>query len=80
MKLYKILDLKVKLKTDEIKFQPIMTVKWEEKVLQCDKCEVKLSRQDPQENNFFVCQCVHLPYNYLKFIHYFGYNDDIAVS
>ena len=40
MKLCKILGLNVKLKPDESKFSPIMTVKWEEKVLKCDNPEV----------------------------------------
>ena len=44
MKLCKILGLDVQLKNDERKFWPIMTVKWEEKVLKCDKSEVRLSR------------------------------------
>ena len=45
MKLCEISGLNVKLKNDEGKFSPIMTVKWEEKVLKCDKpelCEVRL--------------------------------------
>ena len=40
MKLCKILGLKVELKNDKSKFSPIMTFKWEEKVLKCDKSEV----------------------------------------
>ena len=45
MKLCKILGLNVKLKNDESKSSPIMTVKWEEKVLKCDKgVEVHLLR------------------------------------
>ena len=43
MRVGKILSLNVKLKNDESKFLPIMTVKWEEKVLKCDKCEVRSS-------------------------------------
>ena len=43
MKDCKILSLNVKLKNDESKFSPIMTVKWEEKVLKCDKCEERSS-------------------------------------
>ena len=41
MKLCKILDLNVKLKDDESKLLPELTVKWEEKVLKVDKCEVQ---------------------------------------
>ena len=44
MKLCKILSLNVKLKNDKRKFLPIMTVKWEEKVLKCDKREVRSSQ------------------------------------
>ena len=44
MKLCKILGLNVKLENDESKFSPIMTVKWEEKVLKCDKRVVQSSR------------------------------------
>ena len=44
MKLCKILGLNVKLENDESKFLPIMTVKLEEKVVKCDKREVRLSR------------------------------------
>ena len=44
MKLCKILGLNVKLKNDESKSSPIMTVKWEEKVLKCDKGVVRSSR------------------------------------
>ena len=44
MKLSKILGLNVKLKNEESKSSPIMTVKWEEKVLKCDKGEARLSR------------------------------------
>ena len=40
MKLCKILGPNVKLKHDESVFSPIMTVQWEEKVLNCDKREV----------------------------------------
>ena len=40
----KILDLNVKVKTDESKNLPIMTVKCEDEVLKCDKCEVRLPR------------------------------------
>ena len=47
MKLCKILGLNVKLKNDESKILPIMTVKWEEKVLKCEECEVRLSRSGP---------------------------------
>ena len=36
MKLCKVLDLKVKVKTDKSKFQPIMTVECEDEVLKCD--------------------------------------------
>ena len=43
MELCKILGLNVKLKNDKSKFSPIMTVKWEEKVLKCDKREARLS-------------------------------------
>ena len=41
----KILGLNVKLKNDESKFSTIMTVKWEENVLKCDKGEVWSSWQ-----------------------------------
>ena len=34
----------MKMKTEERKNLPIMTVKWENNVLNCDKCEVQLSR------------------------------------
>ena len=44
MNVSKILGLNVKQKNDESKFLLIMTVKWEEKVLICDKCGVQLSR------------------------------------
>ena len=44
MKICKLLDLNVKLKDDESKFLPDLTVKWEEKVLKVDKCEVQWSR------------------------------------
>ena len=46
MKLCEILGLNVKLKNDhdKRKILPIMTVKWEEKVLKCDKREVRLSQ------------------------------------
>ena len=40
MKICKILGLNVKLKNDESKFLPIMTVKWEERVLKCGEGEV----------------------------------------
>ena len=43
MKLCNNLGLNVKLKTDESKFLPTMTVKWEENVLECDKPEVRSS-------------------------------------
>ena len=39
MKLCKLLGLNVKLKNDERKFSPEITVKWEESVLKCDKRE-----------------------------------------
>ena len=44
MKLRKILGVNVKLKNERRKFSPIMTVKWEEKVLKCDKRKVQSSR------------------------------------
>ena len=44
MKLCKILGLNVKLKNYESIFSPIMTVKREENLLKCDKCEVRSSR------------------------------------
>ena len=44
IKLGKILGLNVKLKNDESKFSVIMTGKWEEKVLKCDKREAQSSR------------------------------------
>ena len=43
----KLLDLNVKVKgvnTEESKIWPIMTVKGEDVVLKCDKCEVRLAR------------------------------------
>ena len=40
MKLCKIFGLNVKLKNDKSKFSPIMTVKWEENVLKCDKRDI----------------------------------------
>ena len=43
MKLHKILGLNVRMKNDVSKVSPIMTVKWEEKVLKCDKREVRSS-------------------------------------
>ena len=44
MKLGKILGLNVKLKNDESNSSSMMTVMWEEKVLKCDKHEVKSLR------------------------------------
>ena len=44
MILCKILGLNVKLKNDKSKSSPIMTVKWEEQVLKCDKGEARSSR------------------------------------
>ena len=44
MKLCKILGLNVKLKNYKSIFSPIMTVKREENLLKCDKCEVRSSR------------------------------------
>ena len=44
MKLCKILGLNVKLENYESIFSPIMTVKREENLLKCDKCEVRSSR------------------------------------
>ena len=49
VKLCKILGLNVKLKSDESKFLPIMTVKWGKKVLKCAKCEVRSSRKFPRK-------------------------------
>ena len=43
MRLYKILDFNVKVKADESKFWPIRTLKCENEVSKCDKCEVRLS-------------------------------------
>ena len=43
MKLSKVLGLSVKLKNDESRFSPVMTVKWEETVLKGDKGEVRSS-------------------------------------
>ena len=37
----------MKLKNDESKFLSIMTVKWEEKVLKCEKNEVRLTPAGP---------------------------------
>ena len=37
MKLYKIVGLNVKLKNEDSKLSPTMTVKWEEKMLKSDK-------------------------------------------
>ena len=48
MKLCKILGLNVKLKNDYCKFLPMMTVKWDKKVLKCGKREVQSSRLVPQ--------------------------------
>ena len=44
------MSLNVKLKNNESKFLSIMTVKWEEKVLKCDKNELRLLRQVPLIN------------------------------
>ena len=44
MKLCKIVGLNVKVKTDESKNLPIMTDKWENNALNCDKCEVLVTR------------------------------------
>ena len=44
MKLTKILGLNVKLKNDESKFLPIMTIKRDEKVRKSDRRQVQLSR------------------------------------
>ena len=44
MQFGKILGLNVKLKNDESKFSKTMTVKGEEKVLKCDKCEAQSLR------------------------------------
>ena len=44
MKFGKILGSNVKLKNDESKFPITMTVKWEEKVLICDKREAQSLR------------------------------------
>ena len=46
-KLHKILTLYVKMKTDESKFWPIMTVNMEYTALKCVKREVRLSRYVP---------------------------------
>ena len=43
-KLCKTLGLNVKLKNDECRFSPAMTVKLKEKVLKCDKRKVRSSR------------------------------------
>ena len=43
MKLGKILGFNVKLKNDGIKCSTIVTFKWEEQVLKCDKREVSKS-------------------------------------
>ena len=48
IKLWNILDLNVKVKTDESKIWPKMTVKCEDEMLKCDKREVILPRYDPQ--------------------------------
>ena len=47
----------MKLKNDESKFLSIMTVEWEEKVLKCDKHEIRLSQQGPCKikNCKFIC-------------------------
>ena len=44
MNLFKILGLNGKLRNDKSKLSPIMTVRWEEKVLKFDKHEVRASR------------------------------------
>ena len=43
LKLCNTLDFSVKVKTNESKFWPIATVKCEDEVSKCDKCEVRLS-------------------------------------
>ena len=48
MKLYKILGLNVKMKTDGSEFWPIMTVKLGIGVLKCDEYELRLSWLNPQ--------------------------------
>ena len=50
------MGLNVKLKIDESKFSPMMTVKWEEKVLKCHKCKVRLSRWVPHVSNVSMTQ------------------------
>ena len=43
MKFCKILDLNVKVKNEESKFWPIVTVYCDDEVLECDNCAVRLS-------------------------------------
>mgnify|MGYP001801467120 CR=1 FL=1 len=43
MKLSNTSDFNVNVKTDESRFWPIATVKCEDEVSVCDKCEVRLS-------------------------------------
>ena len=43
MKFCKILDLNVKVKTDESKFWPKVTVNCKDEVLECGNCAVRLS-------------------------------------
>ena len=49
MKVGKISSLNVKLKNDKSKTWQLMTVKWEQRVLKCDKCEVPLLSTDAQQ-------------------------------
>ena len=46
MKFCKILDLNVKVKNEESKFWPIVTVYCDDEVLECDNCAVRLSPKD----------------------------------
>ena len=48
MKLSNFFGLNVRVMNDMSKCPPMMTVKWEEKVLKCDKREVRLSWQVPR--------------------------------
>ena len=69
MKLFKILCLDVKLKNDESKFSPIMTVKCEEQMIKCDKVWSTIVTVGPQVSEPSVHSCFasnHSTFNNIK--------------
>ena len=44
----------MKVKNDKSKCLPHITAKWEDEVLKCDNCEIRLSRKDPHLFNYQV--------------------------